>query len=107
MWSNELSKIATKMFGKRFAGVYPLDVLPDHLVSNSGLVVNTQSHNLPGEHWIAVFKHNDSITAYDPLGIYYPAPLVSWLHKQSINVRYNYKHDQPFNSNLCGEYCFF
>ena len=37
-----------------FAGVFPLDRLPKSLRAPANFIVNTHTHNLPGEHWIAV-----------------------------------------------------
>ena len=43
-----------------FLGVFPMDTLPRQVPHYPAcMVVNTQSHNLPGEHWISVFITKD------------------------------------------------
>ena len=39
-----------------FIGVFPIDKLPSSIPRYPCfLVVNTQAHNLPGEHWLSIF----------------------------------------------------
>lgn len=106
MYSHEIDQIAKKCLGSSFIGVYPLDMLPSYLSDNTGFIVNTQSHTLPGEHWLAVFKRYGKIYAYDPIGIYYPSFLVTYLQKLCPSgVNYNKKTIQQMDTNTCGQHC--
>ena len=87
-----------------FRGVYALDKLPDRLY-NGGYVINTQTSNLPGEHWIAIYIRPDRINVYNPLGIYYHSILVRKLKRMQQPVFYNNKMDQNPFSFLCGQHC--
>ena len=43
-----------------FHGVFPIDELPSAVPHYPFfMIVNTQSHNLPGEHWITIFIDAD------------------------------------------------
>ena len=88
-----------------FKGVYSLDTL-EALTNNSGFIVNTHTSNLPGEHWIAVCVKTSEIEVFDPLGVYYPAKLVSHLHKSGHHrVHYSNLKAQDPQTTLCGNYC--
>ena len=98
--------------GKRmivdFLGAFPLDRLPPSSCltkNNCGFIVNTQTHNLPGEHWLAVYIGEKSIHAFDPLGIYYPSQLVAYLQQGYKRIYYNNVRYQDPKSHLCGLYC--
>ena len=90
--------------GNFFKGVYSLDRLPD-LLKPGAYVVNTHTGNLGGEHWIAIDVRPDIINVFDPLGMYYPAALVSKLERMPIPVKYNNIMYQNPLTTLCGNYC--
>jgi hypothetical protein len=107
MNSREVLKYGRDIAGRdNFIGVFPLDKVPQHFETGNSFIVNTQTHNLPGEHWLAVYVGEASIRVFDPMGFYYPAKLVNQL---SMGCRkeiiYNRIRFQPPLSNLCGEYC--
>jgi hypothetical protein len=89
---------------REFRGVYSMDKVPDYLL-NGGYVINTQSANLPGEHWLAVHVTSDLIQVFDPLGMYYPSTLVTKLERMQQPVRYNDVMYQNPLTFLCGNYC--
>lgn len=92
-----------------FIGVYALNYLPIFLSKPSiptRFIVNTQTYNLPGEHWLAVsFEENGIILAFDPMGFYYPLYLVTYLQKHSQRIYYNRKQYQLPGTIVCGEIC--
>lgn len=104
MFSDELFRIGKSLFGNNFIGVFPLDMLPGSLPKKCRFIVNTQTHNLAGEHWLAVSKDGQSIKVYDPYGFYYPSLLVGYLHRMTNKVTYNRNQYQHENSKLCGEH---
>ena len=69
------------------------------------MVVNTQSSNLPGEHWLAIYFTDDEIKVFDPMGFYYPPVLVNQLNKVGKNVEYNTIQYQSFGTKTCGKHC--
>ena len=42
---------------KYYIGTFSRDLLPNDLplMRKAGLIVNTDTHDLPGEHWIAIY----------------------------------------------------
>jgi len=78
MYTNQIADVASKHVDN-FIGVFPLDKLPIHLPhgGQTRFIVNTDSHNLSGQHWIAVsYEKGGIMRAFDPLGVHYPSRLV-------------------------------
>jgi hypothetical protein len=97
------------MLGSPFIGVFPLDKLPplSSIVSGNSFIVNTQSSNLPGMHWLAVFVTQSQMRVFDPLGASsYPNQLVDYLHRNNERrVFYNRRVIQDPRTSLCGQHC--
>lgn len=92
-----------------FVGVHPLNKLPKALRAPSNFIVNTHTHNLPGEHWLAVsYKKGGFVFAFDPFGVYYPYLLRNYLHRlkeASLKVHYSTDQFQEYYEMTCGLYC--
>jgi len=83
MDSNEITR---EMLGyKNFIGVFPRDKLPLKLKRPCGLVINTDSAQEPGEHWVAIYLlRNGKGEYFDPFGL--PPlhkDLTKFMYKQS------------------------
>lgn len=104
MDSDQLSEVASKLEIKDFVGVFPLDRLPRYLRMGSRLIVNTDTHNLPGQHWIGViFDQNGMIKAFDPLGFFYPPALREYLRRQRARkLWFNHIMYQKPGEATCG-----
>ena len=78
-----------------FAGVFPSDRLPARPVDERprGYMVNIDTHDQPGSHWVALWTHDGGCTVMDsfaiPLAMYKPHDLLNWLTH----------HFQGFESN--------
>jgi len=91
-----------------FVGVFPLDKIPSLHGKSHSFIVNTQTHNLPGQHWIAVRTVFDRAWIFDPLSSHPPPP--SLCHHLSLycNIYKLYvcrMSVQPPSSNTCGPHC--
>ena len=75
------------------------------ILEHGGFIVNTDTSNLPGQHWIAVYINQSEIQVFDPLGFYYPALLVNTLMRMNTNVVFNRIRCQPPNTTICGQCC--
>lgn len=68
--------------------------------------INTQTSNLPGQHWVGVTVWPEQAASYifDPLGLPPPTLLIKALrkHLQVRHIAYNQRQIQPLNSLLCG-----
>lgn len=107
--SKQLTKILTTdtCTRNKFLGIFSIDTLPDVVKFPSCLIFNTDPHDKPGQHWIAVyFYSNKKCEFFDPLG-FSPSfyGLKDYFDSYSHFV-YNKKQIQPFYSRKCGYYCF-
>ena len=90
---------------EKFIGVYPLDRIPNHF-KEGGYVINSQTRDLPGEHWIAIYVGRNQIKVFDPFGFYYPSSLVRKVIVQSNKpVYFNYERTQNYATTNCGQLC--
>jgi hypothetical protein len=79
-----------------FCGVYSINCLPKLLALNSHnkfvltrtLIVNLDSDNLPGSHWVAVAEKNGIIEIFDSFGLPPPPLLQSWAAANSTKWIY-------------------
>ena len=78
------------------------------------IVVNVDSSNLPGSHWISLGIFPKSIEIFDPLGFdifnwsRIPCSLLKFLHRMSVTRKVVVgKRIQSNKSKLCGFYCLF
>ena len=66
MNSLQISQVLTRLC-PGFVGVFAIDKVP--YVSRGKMVVNTQTSNLPGEHWCAIVVRSHDIIYFDPLNL--------------------------------------
>ena len=112
MYSSEIMRQGKK-YVEGFIGVFALDTLPEFFYSRPTIpyrfIVNTQTKNLPGEHWLAIsYEKNGVILAFDPMGFYYPLFLVTYLKKGSGGRHRIYFNSHPYQvpgTTICGELC--
>ena len=94
--------------GKRhvanFSGVFPINKIPP-ILNVGSLIVNTHTHNLAGQHWIAVHVGSHCVDVFDPLGYYYPLILVNFAHSFNRPVHYNRIMYQRPDLPTCGQHC--
>ena len=83
-----------------YMGAFALDELPNNPTK---FIVNTDTGNLPGQHWIAV----NGNSVFDPTGYYYPASLVKHLYKYYDSLIFNYDSYQNPLDNTCGLFCLY
>lgn len=107
MNTHELEEKAAKLIAN-FDGVFARDYLPSRKKRNRSFIMNSDTSNLPGKHWIAVIVRNNVGYCFDPLG-FPPSPtLSSWLNRHySIWSSNANRRVQPLYSELCGYYCLF
>ena len=96
-----------------FLGVYPQNKLPitHHCVRPWCLIINSDTHTLPGKHWIAVYAppHVNSVLFVDPLNL--PVNRYSyiknWLGQCFSHIIVLPYSIQPTYSIWCGAYCMY
>ena len=107
MDSIEVEKIGKKYI-PNFVGVFPLNKLPQALRAPANLIVNTDTHNLPGQHWLAVsYQKNGVVYAFDSFGFFYPSLLKLYLNRlrRTRAVIYNRAQYQSIHEQTCALYC--
>ena len=95
---------------KYYVGTFPCDRLPKHSDKSRprGYIVNTDPHDQPGQHWIALWTQNNVCEVMDsyalPLDYYSQAqPLRDWLTQWKYVVT-NGTSLQGLHSQACGHY---
>uniref|UniRef100_A0ABD2VUF9 Ubiquitin-like protease family profile domain-containing protein n=1 Tax=Trichogramma kaykai TaxID=54128 RepID=A0ABD2VUF9_9HYME len=90
-------------------GVYAADRVPRNVSLPACLIINCDTSDQPGSHWIALYidKYASGIY-FDSFGL----PPTNTHHKERIHrickkIIYNYKCLQSLDSAVCGEYCIF
>jgi len=98
-----------------FYGTVACDRLPSRPYKKEprGNIVNTDPHDRPGWHWLALWTHSGNVCEvmdrYSlPLKSYETTePLQDWLKSQWKYVIYNRQSLQSIYSKSCGDYAFF
>ena len=87
-----------------FRGVYSRDTLPTGNVK--GLYVcNTDPHDKPGEHWIAMYFDGDRGEYFDSFGRPPPTVFKDYLNRHCKYWIFNERQLQSVCSRFCGHYC--
>ena len=70
-----------------FKGVFASDQLPKEkeIQTRSADIVNVDTHDKQGSHWLSIFVENDQCEVFDSYGLpihwYKPSPFVTWVFK--------------------------
>lgn len=81
-----------------------LDKLPLKPLFKERIVVNLDTSESEGTHWIAVRKEGDVAYYFDSFGNLKPPPeIASYL--RGVRILYNMVRYQNFNSVICGHLC--
>lgn len=93
---------------EKFVGVFAADRLPPlPLPHDKGLIINTDPHDKPGQHWLAAWIKGNQCEVFDSYGL----PLETYNHPdlQAFFRRYKYltassQTLQALDSMACGHY---
>lgn len=108
MDTTQVNRLGKSLFGYRYLGTFALDKVPLHFIKDAKLqhfVINTQTSNLPGQHWIAVTVYdNEKAYIFDSFGVPPPSLLVNQLKRRGIQkIYYSQQQVQNFGTLLCGQ----
>nr|CAD2159609.1 unnamed protein product [Meloidogyne enterolobii] len=111
MDSEQISKIlrSNEKTARIFKGCFPCDLMPNpsHLNYPAALVVNLDSHQLKGSHWIAIYAYGEKreVIYFDSLAL----PVNSIIEEKFLNkFSRALKNKKPYQSiveNTCGQHC--
>ena len=110
-------EITSTMSGvDNFIGCYAEDQLSNITFTSFPcfIIVNIDSSNLPGSHWITIRFDRKSIEVFDPAGFEIfnwsriPCTLLNFIHKLTVSrqITLSSRLQSP-KSHLCGFYCIF
>lgn len=99
-----LKSVGKKMFGGRFRGVYPADLVP-RLKNHQYAIVNLDSSGKPGSHWVGVIKHDNKSLVYDSFGRKTARILPQLIGKGRRIVDTDYDPEQMMHEENCGHRC--
>ena len=88
----------------QFLGVYSCDTLPDGDVRGL-LVCNTDPHDQPGEHWVAMYFDEKRGEYFDSFGRPPPKLFKDYMNRHCKRWTFNERQLQSVCSRFCGHYC--
>ena len=100
--------------GRFYGGTRACDKLPS-TNPHEGIrayIVNTDPHNKPGAHWIAIWADGEECELMDSFALslrMYPdsEPLQQWIERHFHRCTMNSQSLQALTSNSCGDYALF
>ena len=99
---------------KSFIGCFACDQLENLALNHfpCTLVVNTDTLNQPGSHWLVIRISKTKIEMFDSLGLIYenklPLPILVFIQRFAVSRSFKFnKRVQPDSSVLCGFYSLF
>ena len=110
MNTNEINRLLRARCRGTFLGTFASNRLPARLPSNRPLflVVNTDPHTRPGQHWVTLYVGRDSRGEYfDSLHQDTPVSFANYLDKWCTSWKTNSRQLQSGASRFCGQYCVF
>lgn len=95
----------TKGTNCKVAGVFPRDQIPQSFESYpTCLIANTDTSDLPGQHWVCYFFKNPSdYEFFDSYGLH----PINYGFSLSSPSFYNTRSLQSLTSAVCGQFCLF
>ena len=99
-----------------FLGCFAQDSIDSLFLQNLPciFIVNVDSYQEPGSHWLAVAIFEKSIEIFDPLGFKFynwksvPCQLLKFIQSESLSKKLHIAPQiQPLSSHLCAFYCIF
>lgn len=91
-----------------FRGIFMRDTLPNKIRKRESGIVNLDTNDGDGTHWIAYIKKNKEIVYFDSYGNLRPPDEMRkyFLSDGSLNkIKYNYDSVQNYDSYVCGHLC--
>ena len=101
----KLNTISKKYIGRGFKGVYAWDTLPS-LKNNNYAIINTDSSDKSGTHWVGVYSKNNEYYIFDSFGRHAKNILKPFYAQQIASGRkmidVNLSTDQHDKQSDCG-----
>lgn len=101
----QLRNICKKLFKSNFIDVLSYDKINEkNLKNNKSMIINVDSSNMPGSHWISLYRYNDKIILYDSFGrdINKLIPKLKDIFKNKELIFDTKDKEQKYNEYNCG-----
>lgn len=89
---------------KHFRGVFMRDTLPTKPLEYESGIVNLDSVENSGTHWVCYFKNKNEKFYFDSFGLLPPIELQNYLGGKLMHSSFQV---QQFNTNYCGHLCLY
>jgi len=103
----QLLQLAKRMRIPYFRGVFMRNSLPiGGIYQNESGIVNLDSVEGPGTHWVAYAKRENHVIYFDSFGNLRPLnELVRYFGRNVTKIQYNYTPVQTYDQSICGQLC--
>lgn len=106
MYDVDLDSAARQLKIPYFRGVYMLDSMPPPPAwRNESMIVNLDTSDGPGTHWVCFSKRGSRVRYFDSYGDLRPPKEVLRYLGKNVVVTYNKTAYQGFNTAICGQLC--
>ena len=102
-----IERFADRSTREAFLGIFPLDTLPPRVEQRPAfLIVNTQTADLPGRHWLCLLlMDNEYGEVFNSVGVPPPPAIARWMSEMVDVWTYNDKTYQLPGTATCGAFC--
>jgi hypothetical protein len=106
-YSDDLNRLAIKLFGVKMRGVFPSDKIPKLTDLTPYAILNLDKSTESGSHWIAVAKipEKDVIICYDSFGRSFSKIIPSLKNNGMKIMDTNQDAEQKIKETNCGARC--
>ena len=105
-YSDQLYKVGKQIFGPDFLGVFTSDRIPNTININKMAIINLDSSEMSGSHWVAICKDKKGIIwVYDSFGRNTHEILPDIYGKKRIIKTTERDAEQNKNESNCGARC--
>ena len=98
----DLIKLSKKLKIKNFRGIFMRDNLPPKINMIECGIVNLDSSNNNGTHWVCYHKNKAKCYYFDSFGLDPPIELKNYL---KVDIELSTFQIQKLNTHQCGYYC--
>lgn len=108
MYTSEINRILQRnpTTGRTYVGCFPSDEISRSTVYPHCMVVNTDTHKLPGTHWVAMYVQSPAeCDYYDSLAEWPPrSPFIAQYLQQFSQLNRVRRRIQSVKSDACGKH---
>ena len=98
-------RVLSKKFNINLIDVCFKSALDNMKIISGSYVINMDSDDNQGSHWIALYVHGKIAIYYDSFGEETPIPIVNFCKRGKVRLIMNYQLVQYIDGTECGWYC--